>query len=47
MNKGDVKKFGGKTLRYSIHEVQPVNDMKVMNNKGKKESVNVKTYHQV
>ena len=46
VNKSDVKKYAGKTLRMSIHEIVP-NDMKVMNNKGKKESLNVKTYHPV
>lgn len=47
VNKADIKKFSGKTLRLSIHEIQPVNDIKLTNTKGKKESINVKTFHPV
>lgn len=47
VNKADVKKFGGKTLRLSIHEIQPINDFKIPNTKGKKESINFKTFHPV
>lgn len=45
MNKADKKKFGGKTLRFSIHELVPA--PKLQNNNGKGKNVNTHTFHPI
>lgn len=46
INKADKKKYGGKTLRFSIHELVPAPTLEKSNTKGKN-AVNVNTFHPI